>query len=69
MKRRREHGECDIVMGGRGCLVLGSPVCKLRKGPSGLKTFLLWVKTKNTPLWWLFAGLVGLGIGLAFGAL
>jgi len=56
-------------MGGRGCLVLGSPVCKLRKTPSGLKVFILWVKAKNTPLWWLFAGLVGLGIGLAFGAL
>ena len=31
MKRRREHGECEAKVGGRGCVVLGTPVCTFRK--------------------------------------
>jgi len=31
MKRRREHGECERRLGGRGCLVFGTPVCKFRR--------------------------------------
>jgi hypothetical protein len=31
MKRRREHGECETRPGGRGCLVVGTAVCEVRK--------------------------------------
>ena len=31
MKRRREHGECDTMEGGRGCLVYDTKVCTFRK--------------------------------------
>jgi hypothetical protein len=31
MKRRREHGECEMKVGGRGCLVFGTPVCSHKK--------------------------------------
>lgn len=31
MKRRREHFECETRDGGRGCIILGTPVCTLKK--------------------------------------
>lgn len=31
MKRRREHMDCESREGGRGCIVLGTPVCTLKK--------------------------------------
>jgi hypothetical protein len=31
MKRRREHIECETREGGRGCIVLGTPVCQVKK--------------------------------------
>ena len=31
MKRRREHIECENKEGGRGCIILGTPICKSKK--------------------------------------
>jgi hypothetical protein len=31
MKRRREHIECESRAGGRGCIVLGTPICTSKK--------------------------------------
>lgn len=69
MKLRREHGECDTVLGGRGCLVFGLPICTFRKRPSKLKTLIRWAWDGNALLWWIFAGLVGLAIGLGLGSI
>jgi len=38
MARRRQHGECETVPGGRGCLVFDTPCCK-------------WKKTKTQSAW------------------
>jgi hypothetical protein len=34
MARRRQHGECDVAEGGRGCLVLGTRTCEWKKARS-----------------------------------
>jgi len=69
MKRRREHGDCDTKVGGRGCLVFGSKVCTHEKKEAGrLETVRKWVGrlvSGNVVLWWLAALLAGLT--LAFG--
>jgi hypothetical protein len=45
MKRRREHGECESREGGRGCIVLGTPVCTStkRRDPT-LLTMRKWMR-------------------------
>jgi hypothetical protein len=34
MARRRQHGECEVAEGGRGCLVLGTKTCEWKKARS-----------------------------------
>ncbi len=60
MKRRREHGECDIQEGGRGCLVFGTKVCTFRKSKLGRwEATRRWLRT-NTVIWWIFIALIGI---------
>lgn len=70
MKRRREHGECETRPGGRGCLVLGTSVCEVRKermASSVMKRRLEGLLSGKMIDWWVLAGLLGLLIALAGG--
>jgi hypothetical protein len=46
MKRRREHGECESREGGRGCIILGTPVCTFtkRREPTLLALMRKWMR-------------------------
>jgi len=64
MKRRREHGECDIREGGRGCLVFGTKVCTFRKAKRGrLEGLKRWLTGVNTAVWWFLFAVVGVLLG------
>jgi hypothetical protein len=71
MKRRREHGECDTRIGGRGCLVFGTSVCGYRKKEKAplmvLKRWARWATEGNAVFWWIFAALMGVVVGLLWG--
>lgn len=43
MARRRQHGECEIAEGGRGCLVLGTRTCEWRKARSPMIRIRKWI--------------------------
>jgi hypothetical protein len=66
MKRRREHAECDAHLGGRGCLVFGSPVCTERRRKSNTRRWKVWLRFMAA-LGWFFglALLVGV-LGMVF---
>lgn len=68
MKRRREHGECETRLGGRGCLVLGTPVCEVRKEKSAskvLKRKLGALLQGSAMQWWILVALMGMMVALA----
>ena len=70
MKRRREHIECECREGGRGCIVLGTPICTFKK-----KEQIPWAVMKRW-IWnfatlyaalccFVFVAIVAIGIGMA----
>ena len=62
MKRRREHGECETRPGGRGCLVLGTPVCEVRREKMAsevLKRNMKGLLKGTAAVWWVLVALVG----------
>jgi hypothetical protein len=70
MKRRREHGECETRVGGRGCLVLGTPVCEVRREKTAskvLKKRLGGMLRGNAMVWWILVALVGVLAAIAAG--
>lgn len=62
MKRRREHGECEAKPGGRGCLVLGTPVCAVRreKMAEGILKKIGVLVHRNRTVWWVLVALIGI---------
>lgn len=71
MKRRREHGECETRLSGRGCLVFGTRICEYRKKREiGIKALLGrwggWLTAGGDAVLILFA-LLGVLVGLFWG--
>jgi hypothetical protein len=70
MKRRREHGECDVREGGRGCLVYGSAVCTfVNKKTPPLHGLGKWAETllhETSRVLWVLTFLLGLGLTWAW---
>ena len=63
MKRRREHGECETRPGGRGCLVLGTSVCEVRREKMTseiLKRNVKGLLRGDAVIWWVVVALMGL---------
>jgi hypothetical protein len=73
MKRRREHGECDIREGGRGCLVFGTKVCTFRRERLGkwglLREEIGLMVARNGLAWWISCALFGLVLALVLNLL
>lgn len=70
MKRRREHGECETKPGGRGCLVLGTAVCEVRREKMASEVFkrrLGGMLREPTMIWWLLVGILGVAIAVLGG--
>lgn len=59
MERRRQHGECEAMVGGRGCLVLGTKTCEWKRARSPWVKLCRWAH-KNLNLGMLVCVLVGL---------
>jgi len=70
MKRRREHGECDIREGGRGCLVFGKSVCEFKKMEKGrLAMMRRWGRSVVKGIevfWFVFVALAGVLVGMGW---
>lgn len=60
MARRRQHGECEVAEGGRGCLVLGTKTCEWRRSRSPKVRLQKWVYANSGMLACVFIGLVSL---------
>jgi hypothetical protein len=73
MKRRREHGECDIKVGGRGCLVYGTKVCEFRRAKQDrwqrFKEKFHLLTTQTSAMWWLLCAFFGVCLALGLNLL
>jgi len=60
MKRRREHGECENIVGGRGCLVFGTKACAYKKDKT-IQILMNWTRMilKMARLY-IVVGLIGI---------
>jgi hypothetical protein len=70
MKRRREHGECETRVGGRGCLVLGTSVCTFRKEKLAFEILKRRVRRclrGDGIVWWAVIALLGVALAVAGG--
>jgi hypothetical protein len=68
MKRRREHGECETRPGGRGCLVLGTAACEVRREKMArdmLKRTLGGLLMEKPMVRWVLVALLGIIVALA----
>jgi hypothetical protein len=50
MARRRQHWECDIAEGGRGCLVLGTKSCEWKRARSPWIRMRKWIHANSAML-------------------